>query len=118
MKILVPLSVGDILDKITILQIKSKYTDNDYVHKELKELINIAHGNNIYSDEWISKLYKVNSILWKIEDKLRQLERDHLFDETFIHNARSVYIMNDKRASIKKEINEFYNSEFQEIKLY
>lgn len=117
-KISAPVSVGELLDKISILQIKSQYTDNDYVHKELKELISIAQENDVYSDDWIYKLYEVNSILWKIEDDLRQFEKDHLFDEDFIHNARLVYITNDKRASIKKEINEFYNSEFQEVKLY
>ena len=117
-KISAPVSIGELLDKISILQIKSQYTNNDYVHKELNELIKIAKKNDVYSKEWVDKLYEVNSILWKIEDDLRKSERDHLFDEDFIHNARLVYITNDKRAKIKKQINENYNSEFQEVKLY
>ncbi len=118
MNIIIPVSIGELLDKISILQIKSQYTDNEYVHKEFKELMKIAKENNVYFKEWVDKLYEVNSILWKIEDDLRKSERDHLFDEDFIHNARLVYITNDKRARIKKEINQNCNSDFHEVKLY
>jgi hypothetical protein len=118
MKITVPISVGELLDKISILQIKSMFTDNYYVFKELTDLTQIARDNNVYDEEELERLLKVNSKLWKIEDELRISENKFVFDDEFICNARLVYITNDKRAEIKKEINEKYNSAYQEVKIY
>lgn len=114
----IPISIGELLDKISILSIKSQYTDNSYVHKELQDLIRIAQEHNVYDASYISQLLSVNRKLWKIEDDLRILEKSKTFNQEFIDLARSVYIINDKRASIKKEINIKYNSTYQEVKLY
>jgi hypothetical protein len=118
MKIEIPVSVGELLDKITILQIKSLFTDDEYVQKELDELNIIKSTLTQYTLEYEIKLKQVNEKLWKIEDDLRKLEKEQRFDEEFIELARSVYITNDERARIKKEINELTNSNYKEIKIY
>lgn len=124
MKIYIPISVGELLDKISILQIKSQYTSNEYVNKELEELIKVAKEYQVYSKEDLQKLLVVNTKLWNIEDELRVIEKKQkenktfVFDETFISLARSVYITNDLRAEIKKEINEKYDSYYQEVKIH
>ena len=118
MKITTPISVGELLDKISILQIKSQFIDNPYVIKEKENLIQIAKENKIYNQDFLNQLLEINSKLWTIEDKLRELEEEYVFDDEFVRNARLVYITNDKRAKIKKEINEKYNSEYREVKLY
>jgi uncharacterized phage infection (PIP) family protein YhgE len=118
MKIEIPISVGELLDKITILEIKSMFTDDKYVIKELNDLNEIRTIITQYTLEYEVQLKKVNEKLWKIEDKLRQLEKEQRFDNEFIELARSVYITNDERARIKREINELTNSDFREIKVY
>jgi hypothetical protein len=118
MKITIPVSVGELLDKITILEIKSMFTDDEYVTKELNDLNVIRNTITSYTSGHMDQLREVNKKLWKIEDKLRQLEKEHRFDEEFIELARSVYITNDERARIKKEINELTNSNYKEIKIY
>ena len=115
---LVPISIGELLDKITILQIKSEHTSNEYVKKELQDLTKIAQGLGVYKNEYIDDLLKVNRKLWNIEDDLRIHEKRWIFDDEFIRLARSVYITNDKRSKIKKKINEDTSSEYSEIKLY
>lgn len=117
-KIVAPISVGELLDKISILQIKLKYTDNEYIKKEIDELISKAEEKNVYNLKWLNELYHVNKLLWEVEDKIRVKEANNSFDVEFIALARQVYINNDKRAEIKKQINELTNSEFREIKLY
>jgi predicted nucleic acid-binding Zn-ribbon protein len=118
MKITIPVSVGELLDKITILQIKSLFTDDEYVRKELDELNIIKSTITQYTLEYEIKLKEVNEKLWKIEDDLRKLEKEQRFDEEFVELARSVYIMNDERAKIKGKINELTHSNFREIKVY
>jgi hypothetical protein len=118
MKIQIPISVGELLDKISILSIKSQHTTNQYVTKELQDLISIAKKHQVYDDSYLVELLSINHKLWKIEDDLRVLEKSQDFGETFIKLARSVYITNDQRAAIKKEINEKYNSQYQEVKCY
>jgi hypothetical protein len=118
MKISIPVSVGELIDKITILQIKSFLSDNEYVRKELEELNQIKFTLTQYLLEYEIQLKEVNETLWKIEDKIRQKEQRQEFDEEFIELARSVYINNDKRAEIKKKINEITNSEIKEVKIY
>lgn len=114
----VPISVGELLDKITILQIKAEKTDNQYVHKELKDLLKISKKFEVFDCNYLTYLKEINSKLWDIEDDLRVLEKSQTFNQDFIELARSVYITNDLRASIKKEINIKYNSTYQEVKLY
>jgi hypothetical protein len=117
-EIQVPISIGELLDKISILSIKSQYTTSEYVTKELQDLITIAKKHQVYDASYVSQLLSINRKLWKIEDDLRVLEKSQDFNETFIDLARSVYITNDQRAKIKKEINEKYKSTYQEIKIY
>jgi hypothetical protein len=114
----IPVSVGELLDKISILSIKSQHTTNQYVTKELQDLISIAKKHQVYDAPYVSQLLSINRKLWKIEDDLRVLEKSQDFGETFIDLARSVYITNDKRAKIKKEINEKYKSSYQEVKVH
>jgi hypothetical protein len=114
----IPISVGELLDKISILSIKSQYTTSEYVTKELQDLIKIAQENQVYDASYVSQLLQVNRKLWKIEDDLRVLEKSNTFNSQFIELARSVYMTNDERARIKKEINEKYNSQYQEVKVH
>jgi len=117
-KITIPVSVGELLDKISILKIKSQYTDNEYVQKELQDLIQIAQKFDIYNETHLHLLFEVNSVLWGVEDQIREKEKLQEFDDEFIELARSVYKTNDRRAEIKKMINEETNSHYKEIKLY
>ncbi len=117
-EIIIPVSVGELLDKITILQIKSQHTDNMYVNKELESLIEIAKEFKVFDFKYFDQLLEVNQKLWKIEDELRVHEKSQDFGDAFVHLARSVYITNDRRSSIKKEINEKYNSSYREIKIH
>ena len=118
MKIKIPISVGELLDKISILQIKSQHTDNVYVTRELKSLTEIAKKNEVYDDDYLNQLLDINQLLWDIEDDLRVLERYQDFGEAFVKLARSVYKTNDIRSSIKKEINDKYNSFYNEVKIH
>ncbi len=118
MKITIPISVGELIDKITILEIKSLLVNNEYIERELNELYKLRSTITQYILDCEIKLKKVNEILWKIEDKIRQKEKNEEFDEEFIELARSVYINNDKRSEIKKQINERTNSEYREVKFY
>ena len=120
--ILAPVSLGELIDKITILEIKKKHMTGIKlinVDKELKLLKNILQDTNLQIDiDLINNLKEVNNNLWEIEDNIRTKESKQKFDKEFIQLARSVYKENDKRASIKKEINQKYNSELVEEKLY
>lgn len=118
MKITIPISVGELIDKISILEIKSLLTNNEYIERELNELYKLRNTITQYILDCEIELKKVNEILWKIEDKIRQKEKNKEFDEEFIELARSVYINNDKRSEIKKQINERTNSEYREVKFY
>ena len=120
--ILAPVSLGELIDKITILEIKQVYMTGiklKNVDKELKLLKNLIQDKNLEIDiDLINNLKEVNKNLWKIEDKIRMKERNQEFDKDFIELARSVYKENDKRSSIKKEINLQYHSELVEEKSY
>tara|TARA_X000000950_G_C13823620_1_gene622997 strand:- start:997 stop:1356 length:360 start_codon:yes stop_codon:yes gene_type:complete len=118
LKITIPISVGELLDKISILQIKSQYTDNVYVNKELERLIEIAKEFKVFDFKYFDQLLEVNQKLWKIEDELRILEKSQDFGDVFVNLARDVYITNDRRFSIKKEINEKYKSSYKEVKIH
>tara|TARA_B100000579_G_scaffold433584_1_gene452636 strand:- start:1133 stop:1531 length:399 start_codon:yes stop_codon:yes gene_type:complete len=118
----VPISLGELIDKITILEIKKKnMTGNKLknVLKELKLLENILQDKNLEIDiELINNLKETNKILWEIEDNIRIKESKQEFDKEFIQLARSVYKENDRRATLKKEINLKYNSTLVEEKSY
>ena len=120
--ILAPVSLGELIDKITILEIKQIHMTGiklKNVDKELKLLKNILQDTNLEIDiDLINNLKEVNKNLWEIEDNIRIKERNQEFDKEFLELARSVYKENDKRASLKKEINQQYNSELVEEKSY
>ena len=120
--ILVPISIGELFDKITILQIKKnriKGNKLDNVNKELNHLEEVVKNNNLKIEKKIfTQLKKINTNLWEIEDEIRIKESKNEFDQEFIDLARSVYKENDKRASLKKEINLNYGSLFVEEKSY
>ena len=120
--ILAPVSLGELINKITILEIKQIYMTGiklKNVDKELKLLTKILQDKNLEIDiDLINNLKEVNNTLWEIEDNIRIKERNQEFDKEFIQLARSVYKENDKRASIKKAINQKYNSELVEEKSY
>ena len=120
--ILAPVSLGELIDKITILEIKQIHMTGiklENVDKELKLLKNILQDTNLEIDiDLINNLKEVNKNLWEIEDNIRTKESNQEFDKEFIELARSVYKENDKRASIKKVINQKYNSELVEEKSY
>jgi uncharacterized protein YukE len=121
----IELSVGELLDKITILQIKSERIDNALklvnINKEL-QVLQLLWQTSPYSqndlDKNISELKTINEALWDIEDKIRDKEGEQTFDQEFIELARSVYFTNDKRAEIKKVINNKTGSELVEEKSY
>jgi len=120
--ILAPISIGELIDKITILEIKQIYMTGiklKNINKEMKLLKDILQDKNLEINiDLIKNLKNINKNLWEIEDKIRIKESKQEFDEEFIKLARSVYIENDKRASIKKEINQKYNSDLVEEKSY
>ena len=118
MLISVPVSVGELIDKITILEIKSLFSNSEYIQKELESLNQIKSTLTQYILDCEIELKKVNEKLWKIEDKIREKERLKEFDNEFIELARSVYITNDERSRIKKEINERTDSQYREVKIY
>ena len=119
-----PISLGELVDKISILIIKQKnITDGtklDHVKKELdflqKTLMNYVQQEEI--NNYLENLININSKLWNIEDDIRECERKKLFDQTFIDLARSVYFTNDERAKVKNDINKTFGSELVEVKSY
>jgi|TARA_B110000285_G_C14838299_1_gene474167 hypothetical protein len=125
MLIKIPVSVGELADKITILEIKKiKIKQRDkliILNNEYKLLIDTIKSKKILNTKIkreMVKLKKINLRLWDIEDGKRQCERDNSFNEKFIKLARNVYILNDKRASIKLSINKLSGSNIVEVKSY
>ena len=120
----VPVSVGELIDKLSILHVKKIKISNqeklNYINKEFELLYNMS--SYYLNDSEVSKLYHelvdVNSKLWEIEDELRVLESKNIFDELFIQLARKVYFTNDERFSFKNKINDLTNSEVREQKEY
>ena len=124
-KIIIEVSIGELLDKISILEIKQekikdpeklKFIDKE--HSILKDQLE----KNINSDDKINNLYQslkeINSKLWVIEDDKRQCEKDKNFGEKFIKLSRDVHFLNDDRAKIKSDINNYTGSVIKEIKEY
>lgn len=117
----IEIGIGEVVDKWTILSIKIlNITDKDKLENITKErtYLNTVIEPEILHDPLVDELLKINKSLWDVEDRLRDCERNKVFDEHFVQLARSVYILNDKRAHIKKEINIKYGSEFVEEKSY
>ena len=117
-----PISIGELIDKITILEIKKNKLQNSKLENVLKELsflrkIMEKHKIEI-TDDLFTQLKEINLTLWDIEDQIRIKEKNKEFDNIFIELARSVYFNNDKRAEIKKSINRLFNSEITEEKFY
>ena len=119
-----PISLGELVDKISILIIKKKNISDsiklehvtkelEFLQKTLKEYISEDKINKFIQD-----LININSKLWKIEDDIRECERKKIFDQTFTDLARSVYFTNDERAKIKNDINKTFGSELVEVKSY
>ena len=117
-----PISVGELVDKITILEIKKiklKEGKLKNILSELKILKKILNSYDFKIDRiFFKKLKKVNQKLWDIEDSIRIKEMEKAFDDDFVQLARSVYLENDKRYLIKKEINDNYKSGIVEEKDY
>ncbi len=125
MQLQVPVSVGEVLDKITILQIKlahiSDAAKRANIHNELDALLPLVAGDAFTTDQMqalMAELKSVNEALWDIEDDIREKEAAKSFDAEFIRLARAVYITNDKRAEIKKQINLATGSALVEEKSY
>ena len=123
--ILVEVSVGELLDKISILEIKKEKIDDSeklkFINDEYKVLKDQL-DKNVKSDEKLEKLFnslkEINTKLWVIEDDKRMCEKDSVFGEKFIKLSRDVHFLNDNRAKIKLEINSHTGSKIREIKKY
>jgi hypothetical protein len=118
----IEVSIGEIVDKLSILRIKkNNITDENKLVNINKEYDYLYH--KVFQELKIEtsdfyEMVMVNEILWGVEDSIRNKERNKEFDQDFIEMARSVYITNDRRAEIKKDINKKYNSDFVEEKSY
>ena len=123
MEIKIPVSVGELVDKITILEIKTKNVNetgkSKNIENELSKL-NLIYADlrNEKLDSHYEELKTINEKLWNIEDEIRILEKNKNFGTEFIELARSVYITNDKRFDVKSKINSLYDSNIVEEKLY
>ncbi len=123
MKIECEVSLGELVDKISILLIKEKMIKDEaklkHVHNEKNVLENILSQLKLNNIEYhLNQMIEVNMALWKIEDDIREKERNKEFDTQFIELARNVYITNDERFKRKNEINIQYASKFVEVKSY
>ena len=119
-----PVSLGELIDKISILHIKNiniKDEEKLKLIREELELLNQTLNKHIKNNEiqnYLDSLIEINSKLWVIEDDIRDCERKKKFDQTFIDLARSVYFTNDKRSEVKLEINKKFGSKIIEVKSY
>ena len=124
-KILTEISVGELLDKISILEIKLNKIKDHVLLNEVKkeyEILNKTKNKNISFSKEIDILYKnlieTNKKLWKIENEIRLCEKNLDFKEKFIQLSRDIYFANDKRSKIKLEINKILGSNIKEVKQY
>jgi hypothetical protein len=119
-----PVSLGELVDKISILHIKNINIKDDEKLKLIREelgLLNQTLNKHIKNNDiqnYLDSLIEINSKLWVIEDDIRDCERNKKFDQTFIDLARSVYFTNDKRSEVKLEINKKFGSKIIEVKSY
>ena len=124
-KILTEISAGELLDKLSVLEIKLNKIKNSSLLQEIKKeykVLNETKNKNINSSNEINILYKnlkeINEKLWKIEDEIRLCEKNSDFKDKFIQLARNVYFANDKRSKTKSEINKIVGSNIKEVKQY
>ena len=124
-KILSEISAGELLDKISILEIKLEKIEDKNNREEIKKeykILKEIQNSSIKFDDKIKELFdsikKVNIKLWNVEDKLRVCEKNKDFGKKFIELAREVYFNNDKRSKIKSEINKILGSNIREVKQY
>jgi len=121
---IIEISIGEAFDRLTILKIKSEKIKDEakltnvmkeyyYLQNLMKDELEVDEDN-----EDFKRLLEINETLWGVEDLLREFEQANSFGEEFVHLARSVYVLNDKRAIAKKEINMGYGSQFVEEKSY
>ena len=119
-----PVSLGELVDKISILHIKNNNIKDDEKLKLIREELELLnqtldkHIKNNDIQNYLDSLIEINSRLWVIEDDIRDCERNKKFDQTFIDLARSVYFTNDKRSEVKLEINKKFGSKIIEVKSY
>jgi hypothetical protein len=119
-----PVSVGELIDKLSILHVKQTKITNEekleYINKEFELLYNLSSGylNNPEIETLYHQLVETNSKLWDIEDRLRVIETEKRFEAEFVDYARKVYFTNDDRFRLKNEINNISNSEIREVKEY
>ena len=119
-----PVSVGELIDKLSILHVKQTKITNEekleYINKEFELLYNLSSGylDNSEIETLYHQLVEINSKLWDIEDRLRVIETEKRFEGEFVDYARKVYFTNDDRFRLKNEINKISNSEIREVKEY
>ena len=125
MNVKIKVSIGELVDKITILQIKKEMIVDDSKLKKVENELNHLQSTlttisqkNDKLDQLMNQLKEINTKLWKIEDDIRLLEKEERFDNEFIELARAVYITNDERFEIKNAINFEFSSEIAEVKSY
>tara|TARA_Y100000816_G_C26084636_1_gene572153 strand:+ start:173 stop:562 length:390 start_codon:yes stop_codon:yes gene_type:complete len=125
MEIKGPISLGELIDKITILEIKNEKINNKEklknISNELDKLFTLLNSLQLSKkdlDKYSKQLYVVNKKLWETEDILRALENEKSFNKEFIENARNVYKLNDERFRIKNKLNKQFSSEIIEEKSY
>lgn len=125
MKIEIPISCGELVDKLTILEIKGKLiTESDKLYevkKEFKKLsvtFKILLESNPLVQKYYDELLFINTELWQIEDEIRECEKNNDFGNNFIKLARSVYKTNDQRFHLKNDVNKLFNSNIKEQKSY
>ena len=121
----IPISWGELFDKITILQIKLENLKDknalknvEIEYEKLNSIFNEVFFENTKANQLITDLKLINERLWNIEDLIRDKERKKVFDKEFIELARKVYITNDKRSRVKRNINKTFGSELVEEKSY
>jgi hypothetical protein len=119
-----PVSVGELIDKLSILHVKQTKITNEekleYINKEFELLYNLSSSylDNSEIETLYHQLVEINSKLWDIEDRLRVIETEKRFEGEFVDYARKVYFTNDERFRLKNEINKISNSEIREVKEY
>ena len=119
-----PISLGELVDKISILHIKNLNIKDDKKLKLIREeldILNTILDEHVKRDgikKYLNELININSKLWVIEDDIRECERKKIFDQTFIDLARSVYFTNDNRSKVKLDINKKFGSKIIEVKSY
>ena len=119
-----PVSLGELMDKISILKIKKKnIRDKEKLININDELLLLEETlfksvDDKKADKYMDELVKINSELWEIEDDIRDCERNKRFDQKFIDLARAVYFTNDQRSQIKLDINNYFGSKIVEVKSY